>query len=41
MKLPLADDEKTLIEQAARSRDEKPVTCARDVLLRAAKRLLK
>jgi hypothetical protein len=38
MKIPLADDEKGLIETAARSRGEKPVTWARDVLLRAAKR---
>jgi len=41
MKLPLAEDEKALIERAAMSRDAKPVTWARDVLLRAAKRLVK
>jgi len=38
MKIPLTDDEKEAIERAARDRDEKPVTWARTVLLRAAKR---
>jgi hypothetical protein len=38
MKLPLTDDEKALIENAARGRGAKPVTWAREVLLRAAKR---
>lgn len=41
MKLPLADDEKALIERAAQAQDAKPVTWAREVLLKAAKRLLK
>ncbi len=36
MKIPLADDEKELIEKAAQASDAKPVTWARDVLLRAA-----
>jgi hypothetical protein len=39
MKIPLAPDEKELIERAARAGDAKPVTWARDVLLRAAKRV--
>jgi len=39
MKIPLAESEKKLIEAAAHSRDAKPVTWARDVLLKAAKRL--
>ncbi len=39
MKIPLADDEKELIERAAQARGAKPVTWARDVLLRAAKRI--
>jgi hypothetical protein len=39
MKIPLAESEKELIEAAAHSRDAKPVTWARDVLLKAAKRL--
>lgn len=38
MKIPLADGEKELIETAARATSEKPVTWAREVLLRAAKR---
>ena len=38
MKIPLADGEKELIEKAAHSDSEKPVTWARNVLLRAAKR---
>lgn len=38
MKLPLTESEKEVIEEAARSDGEKPVTWARDVLLRAAKR---
>lgn len=39
MKIPLADDEKELIEKAAHAIDAKPVTWARDVLLRAARRV--
>ena len=38
MKLPLTDEEKGLIERAARDRGAKPVTWAREALLRAAKR---
>jgi hypothetical protein len=38
MKIPLSADEKALIEGAAESDDAKPVTWARDTLLRAAKR---
>ena len=38
MKLPLSADEKKAIERAAGADDAKPVTWARDVLLRAAKR---
>ena len=38
MKIPLADSEKALIERAARADSDKPVTWAREVLLRAAKR---
>jgi hypothetical protein len=38
MKLPLSADEKEAIERAAKGDDAKPVTWARDVLLRAAKR---
>jgi hypothetical protein len=38
MKIPLTDEEKGAIELAAKARDAKPVTWARDVLLRAAKR---
>jgi hypothetical protein len=41
MLLPLSDDEKALTERAAVTDDAKPVTWARDVLLRAAKRGLK
>jgi len=41
MKIPLANDEKELLERAAQADDAKPVTWARDVLLRAAKRRLK
>lgn len=41
MKLPLNADEKALIEQAAQADGAKPVTWARDVLLRAAKRRTK
>ena len=39
MKLPLTADEKALIQSAAASDEAKPVTWARDVLLRAAKKL--
>jgi hypothetical protein len=38
MKIPLTDDEKGAIEQAAKSRAAKPVTWAREVLLKAASR---
>lgn len=38
MKLPLTAAEKAAIESAAEVDGEKPVTWARDVLLRAAKR---
>ncbi len=38
MKIPLADDEKGLIEKAAQADGAKPVTWARDTLLKAAKR---
>ena len=38
MKIPLTESEKEAIELAAKSRDAKPVTWAREVLLRAAKR---
>jgi len=38
MKIPLTEGEKERIEQAATARGDKPVTWARDVLLRAAKR---
>jgi hypothetical protein len=38
MKIPLTDKEKRSIEQAASADGAKPVTWARDVLLRAAKR---
>jgi uncharacterized protein (DUF1778 family) len=38
MKLPLSADEKELIESAAEADEAKPVTWARDVLVRAAKR---
>lgn len=38
MKLPLTDDEKSQIEQAAQTKGAKPVTWAREALLRAAKR---
>ena len=41
MKIPLAGDEKELIERAALADDAKPVTWARDLLLRAAKRRIK
>ncbi len=41
MKIPLADSEKDTIEAAALADGVKPVTWARDVLLRAAKRRLK
>ena len=38
MKLPLSADEKEAIERAAEADEAKPVTWAREVLLRAAKR---
>jgi hypothetical protein len=38
MLIPMTDDEKQQIQAAAESDDAKPVTWARDVLLRAAKR---
>ena len=41
MKLPMTEAEKQLIEQAATVDDAKPVTWARDLLLKAAKRRVK
>ena len=41
MKLPLTADEKAAIQAAAEHDDAKPVTWARDVLMKAAKRRLK
>jgi hypothetical protein len=38
MKLPLSVDEKEAIERAAQGDAAKPVTWARDVLMRAVKR---
>jgi hypothetical protein len=38
MKIPLTAEEKESIERAAQAGDNKPVTWAREVLLRAAKR---
>ena len=38
MKIPLTDNEKRIIKLAAKADAAKPVTSARDVLLRAAKR---
>jgi hypothetical protein len=38
MKIPLTDREKEVIERAASTDSAKPVTWAREVLLRAAKR---
>lgn len=38
MKIPLTEEEKESIEIAAKAQDAKPVTWAREVLLRAAKR---
>ena len=38
MKIPLTADEKALIEEAAHTDEAKPVTWAREVLVRAAKR---
>jgi hypothetical protein len=38
MKIPLTEDEKAEIDRAARSGGDKPVTWARDTLLKAAKR---
>jgi hypothetical protein len=38
MKIPLTAEEKESIERAAVAGDDKPVTWARNVLLRAAKR---
>jgi len=38
MKIPLTDAEKRLIRNAAKSDDAKPVTWARDILIKAAKR---
>jgi len=38
MKIPLTPEEKESIERAAQAGKDKPVTWARDVLLRAAKR---
>lgn len=41
MKLPMTEAEKTLIEQAAAVDGEKPVTWARNAILRVAKRKAK
>ena len=41
IKIPLTPTEKGLIRSAAQSDDAKPVTWARDILLRAAKRRVK
>jgi hypothetical protein len=38
MKIPMTAAEKRLVESAAESGDAKPVTWARDVLLKAAQR---
>ena len=38
MKIPLSEAEKDLIKSAAETDDTKPVTWARDLLIRAAKR---
>lgn len=38
MLIPMTDEEKALIERAAEGDDAKPVTWARETLLRAAKR---
>ena len=38
MKIPLTAEEKAAIERAAQAGNDKPVTWARDALLRAAKR---
>jgi hypothetical protein len=38
MRIPITEAEKEAIEQAAKAREVKPITWARDVLLRAAKR---
>lgn len=40
MKIPLTDDEKELIRQAAAADEAKPVTWARDVLVRTARRII-
>jgi hypothetical protein len=41
MKIPLTDAEKRQIQAAAESDGEKPVTWARDTLIRVAKRRIK
>ncbi len=41
MKIPLTAEEKESIERAAQAGDNKPVTWAREALLRAAKRRVK
>ncbi|MCA9125017.1 MAG: hypothetical protein H6822_19735 [Planctomycetaceae bacterium] len=41
MKLPMTEAEKELIRLAAEADDAKPVTWARDLLLKAAKRRVK
>lgn len=41
MKIPLSEEEKAIIKLAAEVDDAKPVTWARDVLLKAAKRKAK
>lgn len=39
MKLPMSESEKKLVRQAAEAVGSKPVTWARDTLLKAAKRI--
>jgi hypothetical protein len=38
IRIPLTESEKEAIEQAAKAQDGKPITWAREVLMRAAKR---
>ena len=38
VRIPLTESEKEAIELAAKAQDAKPITWARDVLMRAAKR---
>lgn len=41
MKLPMSEAEKSTIQEAAEAAGAKPVTWAREILLKAANRLLK